>query len=238
MKAIIVAGGKGERLQPLTDKIPKPMVKVKGKPILKHILDLLIKNGIKEFVIALCYSPQVITSYFGDGSKFAVKIHYTFESPENPLGTAGGIVPAKSLISDTFIVTYADILRKLDIQKMTQFHKNKHSFATLNIYKRYGNDPKSMVIFDEDFRVTEFKERPRPEELKEDFVWANGSFYIFEPEVFDFIPEKQKLDFGKDIFPKLLSEQKALYVFPTEDYFVDIGNMKKLEKARKTFSPV
>lgn len=238
MKAIIVAGGRGERLRPLTDKIPKPMVQVDGKPILEHVLELLIGNGIKEFIFALCYLPKTITGYFGDGSKWGVNIRYTYESPNNPLGTAGGISPGKKYTDDTFIITYADILRKLDVKEMIRFHKAKKGFATLNIYKRYGPDPKSMILFDQDSRIVEFKERPKPEELTGDFVWANGSFYIFEPQIFDYLPGDQKLDFGKDIFPKLLADGKLLYGFQTDDYFVDIGNLEKLEKARQTYSTV
>ena len=152
MKAIIVAGGKGERLRPLTNEIPKPMVEVNGKPILLHIINLFKKNGVKDFIIALCYLPEVIVSYFGDGSKFGVNITYTFEDSENPLGTAGAISLAEDIIDDTFIVTYADILRDLDIKKMINFHKENNALATLNIYSRKSKNAKSMIILDENKR--------------------------------------------------------------------------------------
>lgn len=236
MKAIIVAGGRGERLHSLTDKIPKPMIKVKGKPILEHLLYLLKKNGVREFIFALCYLPKTITSYFGDGSKFGVRIDYTFEGDNEPLGTAGAILPAKQYINDTFIVSYADILRELNISEMINYHSKKKSFVTLHVYKRFGPDPKSMILFDKQNRITEFKERPMPGDLTEDFVWANGAFYILEPGVFKFIPKNKKSDFGKNIFPSLLEEKKLLYAYPYNGYFVDIGNLEKLEKARKTFT--
>lgn len=235
MKAILVAGGRGERLRPYTDKVPKPMLKVKGKPILEHLVDLLKRNGINEFVFALCYLPKTITSYFGDGSKFGIHINYTFEDEKTPLGTAGAILPAKKYINGTFIISYADILRELDVKDMIRYHKNKKSFTTLHVYKRFGPDPKSMIVFDRQNRIVEFKERPKTNELKKNFVWANGSFYISEPAVFDFIPKNKKSDFGREIFPSLLKTGKPLFAYPSNEYFIDIGNLDKLKKAEETF---
>lgn len=234
MKAILMAGGRGERLKPITDFIPKPMVEVNSKPILLHIINFFKKNGITEFIIALCYLPEVITQYFGDGKKFGVKIEYTYENSKKPLGTAGAISLARELVEDTFIVTYADILRDLDIKKMINIHKEKKSFATINVYKRVSHDAKSMVIMDKDNRIVKFIERPKPNKPTEEYIWANGSFYIFKKSIFDYIP-KGSSDFGSDIFPLLLKTKKSLYSFPTEGYFIDIGNMEKLELARKTF---
>lgn len=235
MKAIIVAGGKGERLKPITANIPKPMVEVNGVPILLHIINLFKKHGITDFIIALCFLPEVITNFFGDGKKFGVKITYTYEDPETPLGTAGAISLAKRKVVDTFIVTYADVLRDLDIKKMIQFHKKNKAFATINVYKRKSLGAKSMVIMDKDNRIVKFIERPSSADLKDDYIWVNGSFYIFELEIFDFIPSNIRLDFGLDVFPKLLKQKKNIYAFPTEGYFVDIGNLEKLNYAKKTF---
>lgn len=236
MKAIIVAGGKGERLRPLTDIIPKPMIEVAGKPILEHVVNLFKKYDIKDFLFSLCYLSHVITSYFRDGSKFGIKIAYTFEDKDKPLGTAGAITFAKKYINNTFIVTYGDILRELNIKEMIKQHKKKKAFVTINVYKRFGPSPKSMVVFNKEGRVEKFIERPKPEDLKDDFVWANGSLYVFEPEIFDFIPKNTASDFGKDIFPKILAAGKPIFVYPSSGYFVDIGNLEKLEKARKTFT--
>lgn len=238
MKAIIVAGGRGERLRPFTNHIPKPMIEVSGEPILLHIIELLKSNGIVEIILALCYLPEVITSYFGNGAKFGVKIDYTFEDANFPLGTAGAILSARELIDDTFIVTYADILRDLDIKKMIDFHKKKKAFATLNVYKRESKDAKSKIYIDDKKRITKFIERPKEDELSEGHIRVNGSFYILDPEIFNWIPADRKTDFGKDIFPRLLAANKALYVYPTEGYFIDIGDLKKLEVARQTFNKV
>lgn len=243
MKAIIVAGGKGTRLKPLTDKMPKPMIEVAGKPILEHIVNLFKKFGLTDFIFALCYLPEKITAYFGDGSKFGIKITHTFETEDNPMGTAGAIIFAKPYINDTFIVTYADILRKLNIKEMIKQHKKKKALATINVYKRFGPNPKSKVLFDQNNRVSEFIERPNQQQITNhqqpatNYVWANGSFYVFEPEVFELIPNDQRSDFGKDIFPKLLSAGEKIFAYPTDGYFIDIGNLEKLEKAKKNFRP-
>lgn len=233
MKAIIVAGGRGERLRPLTDTLPKPMIEVAGKSILEHIINLFKKNEITEFIISLCYLPEKITQYFGNGKKFGVKIQYLYEKEDSPLGTAGSITAAKKLIDSAFIVTYADILRELNIMKIIKFHKNKKALATLNIYKRFGADPKSMIFFNKNKKIINFIERPKPEEIHNDFVWANGSFYILEPGIFDFIPQNTFTDFGKNVFPGLLKAGKKLYGFPSDGLFIDIGNYEKLSKARE-----
>ena len=232
MKAIIVAGGRGERLKPITNTIPKPMVEVDGKPILLHIINHLRENGVKDFIIALCFLPEIVTQFFRDGSKFGVNIKYTYEDPEKPLGTAGAISLAKSLINKTFIVTYADILRELNIKQMIKFHKSSKAFATLNVYKRSNLGAKSQILIKKN-KITKFVERPKLLDTKKS-LWSNGSFYIFEPEIFKYIPDNQKVDFGFDIFPKL-SVEKKVFAYKTTAYFVDIGNLEKLEFARISF---
>lgn len=238
MKAVIVAGGRGERLKLFTNKIPKPMIEVRKKPILLHIIELLKKYGISDYIFALCYLPDVITNFFGDGKKFGVNINYIFEDPNFPMGTAGAILPAKKMVNGKFILTYGDVLRDLDIGDIIDFHKKNQAFATLNIYKRESKNAKSRILIDDNNRITKFIERPIEDELKEDYIWANGSFYILEPEIFEWIPEFKKSDFGTDIFPKLLSSEKPLYAYPSTDYFIDIGDYKKLKLAKKTFNGI
>lgn len=231
--AVIVAGGLGTRLRPLTNSIPKPMIKIADKPILEHVINLFKKNGINKFVIALCYLPETVVNYFGDGSSFGVSISYTFENTNNPLGTAGAILPTKNSVSDNFIVTYADTIRKLDILEMIKFHKKSKSLATINTYKHKGKNHKSTLHFDKNNKLTKFEENKNSENLKSDFVWSNGSFYIFSKEIFKYIPKNKKVDFSTDIFPKLLSLNKKISVFPSNDYFIDIGTKETLKKVEQ-----
>lgn len=233
MKAIIIAGGKGERLKPMTDVLPKPMIGVRGQPILLHTIDLFKKHNIIDLIIALCYLPEEIIKFFGDGSKFGVKITYTHEDPNKPLGTAGAITLARNLLNETFIVTSGDILRNLNITEMINFHRENQAFATLNVYKRPSNGAKSKVVIESN-RIVNFIERPDQNDLNENLIWSNGSFYIFQPEIFNFLKDSKKVDFGSDIFPKIVTRKKVL-AFPTTGYFVDIGDHEKLEYARKTF---
>lgn len=235
MKAIIVAGGRGERLKPLTDTIPKAMVKVGNKPILEHIVNLLKKHKISEFIFSLCYLPDKIISYFGDGSKFGVKTDYIFEEKNNPLGTAGAILGAEKFINNTFIVVYGDIIRELDIRKMISNHKKSRSIATIAVYKNYASNPKSIIGFDINHRVQRFIERPKAKDKRQKIIWSNASFYVFEPEIFEFIPQNKKSDFGADIFPNLLKKGEKISAFVSKGYFVDIGDPGKLSHARKTF---
>lgn len=238
MKAIIIAGGRGERLKPITNKIPKPMVEISGRPVLLHIINLFKKNGISDFIISLCYLPNVITDFFGDGSKFGVNIIYTYENTQNPLGTAGAMSLAKNLIDNTFIVTYADIIRNLDINEIIDFHRRKRSFATINIYKKDSRGAKSAIIINKNKQVVKFIERPNQINKEQKYIWVNASFYVFEPEILRFIPSGKKVDFGFDIFPKLLKSNKNVYGFISDGYLVDIGNIEKLEYAKRTFSRV
>jgi len=230
-----MAGGRGERLKPITDNLPKPMIDVSGKPVLEHIIDIFKKYSVNEFIFTVCYLSEKIVSYFGNGSKFGIKINYIYEDSDNPLGTAGGVAKAAKYINDDFIVTSGDILRKIDIKEMVKFHNDKKSFATLNTYKRYDPNPKSTIRFDKSHKIINFIERPDISKIKDDFVWANGSFYILKPEILSYISQGKKVDFGKDVFPHLLKEGKNMYAYPTKDYFIDIGNLEKLKKARDTF---
>lgn len=233
MKAVIIAGGKGERLKPLTHQTPKPMVKVNGKPVLEYLIHLFKKNGIVDLIFALCYLPDSVVNYFQNGSRFGVNIDYTFEDPNIPLGTAGAITLAKKNINGTFIVTYADILRNLPIQKMIKLHKNSKSLVTINVYKHTGNNFKSSIKFNKSNVLTSFQEFEKSQNLNKKYEWSNGSFYICEPEIFQYIPTNRPSDFSKDIFPKLLRLNKKISVYPSSDYFLDVGTKESLKKARK-----
>lgn len=237
MQAIIIAGGRGERLQPLTLKTPKPMLKVKGKPILEHVLNFLKHQGVTDFTISVGYLAHKIIAYFGDGSGFGVKITYLFDKKGTVQGTAGALSSIKQKIKGTFVVTYADILRELDLSGMVRFHKKHESIATINVYQYIGSAPKSMVIFDRTNQILEFKERPSlPQHNRK--IFSNGSLYIFEPKVLECIIPDKFLDFGRDIFPLLIAKGEKIFSYPSFGYFLDVGTINKLKHAQKTFKPI
>jgi NDP-sugar pyrophosphorylase family protein len=238
MKAIIVAGGRGERLRPITDNIPKPMVPVLGKPILEHTILLLKHYGIREFIIALCYLPQVVKEYFGDGSSLGVSISYIYEDPNTPLGTAGALYAAKDLIDDTCIVTYADIIRELDVAQMLEQHNRSGYSITINGYINHASSYKSSIILNKEASsVKIFYEIPeRKNREKDEIVISNGSLYIIEKNIFSYIKEGTRSDFAHDIFPLLLQQNTPIGVYVSDGYFIDIGNKEKLLQAEKDIS--
>lgn len=235
MQAVILAGGRGERLRPISDKIPKPMVKIKGKPILEYTIKLLKKNGINNIVFNLCYKPESFRKYFGDGRKFGVKISYNLENPARPLGTAGSLSKLRNKLKKTFLVLYGDILRESNIKRLIKFHQQKKGLGTICVYKNSAANPKSIVTFDKNDRITSFIERP-DKIIKN--VWSNASCYLLEPEIFAFLPKNQFADFGRDVFPKVISAGKKLSAFRQKGYFLDIGDQGKLEQAEKDWKKI
>lgn len=234
MKVVIIAGGKGGRLGSLTENIPKPMVLVQGKPVIERIIDHLREQGFDDFILTLCYKGQAIKDYFGDGSRFGIKINYTWEDKNNPLGTAGGVGLARDILTDTFVVTCGDALRSVEAQKVIDLHKKKNAFATIALHKPRNERVTSMVKFDNEWRLTEFVERPTPKQLAEaGDVYMNSSFFVLEPSIFEYIPENQKTDFSYDVWPSTLNNKERVFIYPTNDYVLDIGTPEKLEEAQK-----
>lgn len=221
MKAVIMAGGEGSRLRPLTCDLPKPMVPIMNVPIMEHIINLLKEHHIKDIAITLMYMPQKIKDYFGNGSNFGVRIHYFIE--DTPLGTAGSVKNAETFLDETFIVISGDCLTNIDLKKAIQFHRQKKSLATMVLAKvdvplEYG-----VVITDENHAIRGFLEKPSWGEVFSDTV--NTGTYILEPEIFRFIESGERLDFSHHLFPKLLAEGHPLFGFVTEDYWCDIGDL-------------
>lgn len=222
MKAFVMCAGLGTRLLPLTLKTPKPMMKLNNKPILCNTIDILRQSGIKDIVINLHFMPEMIKNYFENGKDFGVNIDYSFE--EELMGTAGGLGKVRNkFIDDSFVVMSGDGLVDLDLKKIIEFHKSKKSIATI-VLKKYDFKLKYGVIFtDENNRINDFVEKPEIKDIYENKV--NTGIYIFEPEIFKYIPENTFCDFGKNIFPKLLEKNIPFYAYETTDYWCDIGNI-------------
>ncbi len=222
MKAVIMAGGEGTRLRPLTCNRPKPMVPVVNKPVMEHIIDLLKKHNLTDIAVTLQYMPELIKEFFHDGNEFGVNMRYYIE--QTPLGTAGSVKNAEEFLNDTFVVISGDALTDIDLSKAIEFHFNKGSIATL-ILKRvdvpleYG-----VVVTNDEGRITRFLEKPSWGEVFSDTV--NTGIYILSPEVLGYFNKNEMFDFSKDLFPILLKEEKPIYGFITEDYWCDIGDLR------------
>lgn len=220
MKAIIMAGGEGSRLRPLTCTRPKPMVRLLDRPAIEYTIALLKKHRITEIGITARYMPGEIMEYFGDGSEYGVSISYFIE--ETPLGTAGSVRNARSFLDGTFLVISGDALTDIDLSDALDFHKKNGADATLvlkqvDVPLEYG-----VVVTEPDGRIDRFIEKPTWGEVVSDMV--NTGIYILEPEVFDHASQEGAIDFACDLFPALLHEKKRLYGYSAEGYWCDVGD--------------
>lgn len=227
MKAVIMAGGEGTRLRPLTCNRPKPMVPIINKPVMEHIIELLKKHELKDIAVTLQYLPDMIKDYFGDGKELGVDLRYYVE--DKPMGTAGSVKNAEEFLDDTFIVISGDALTDIDLGKAIDFHNNKGAAATLVLKKvdiplEYG-----VVVTDENGRITRFLEKPSWGEVFSDTV--NTGIYILSPEVLGYFNKNEMFDFSKDLFPILLRENKPMYGYVTDEYWCDIGDLRAYSQA-------
>ncbi|HEX3030057.1 MAG TPA: mannose-1-phosphate guanyltransferase [Clostridia bacterium] len=227
MKAVIMAGGEGTRLRPLTCNRPKPMVPIANKPVMEHIIELLRKYNLKDVAVTLQYMPELIKEYFGDGKDFGINLHYYVE--KTPLGTAGSVKNAEDFLDDAFVVISGDALTDIDLEKAIEFHNQKGSMATLILKKvdiplEYG-----VVVTDDEGRITRFLEKPSWGEVFSDTV--NTGVYILSPEIFKYYKKNELFDFSKDLFPILLKDRQPMYGYVTEDYWCDIGDLKAYMQA-------
>lgn len=226
MKGVIMAGGEGSRLRPLTSEIPKPMVPIMNKPVMEHIINLLKKHNITDIAVTMCYLPNVITDYFGSGEMFNVNLNYYIE--EVPLGTGGSVLNAKDFLNETFIVVSGDALTDIDLEKAVAFHKNKHSAATLILKKEPIPLEYGIVIIDDNGRIIKFLEKPNWGEVFSDTI--NTGIYILEPKVLNYYKKGENFDFSKDLFPKLLNDNIPMFGFVSKGYWNDIGDLNSYKQ--------
>lgn len=227
MKAVVMAGGAGSRLRPLTVNRPKPIVPIVNKPVIGHILDLLKRHGITDVIITLQYKAETIQDYLGDGSSLGMHIEYTIE--ESPLGTAGSVKQAQALLDDTFIVISGDALTDFDLSAIIDFHKTRKAMATLTLYRVPNPLEYGVVIIDEQGRIRQFQEKPSWGEVISDTV--NTGIYVLEPEALDYFEPELKFDFSNDLFPILLEKEDPLYGYVANGYWCDVGNLSEYMRA-------
>ncbi len=229
MKAVIMAGGFGTRIQPLTTSIPKPMLPVVNIPMMEHIFQNLISMGIEEFVILLYYKPEVIKNYFKDGSKWGVKINYVL--PEADFGTAGAVKKAESFLNEPFIVVSGDVITDFDLKELVGFHEFKKSKLTLGLTSVPNPLQFGIVITDKSGKIQKFLEKPGWGEVFSDTI--NTGIYVIEPEILDFIPPNIPFDFSKDLFPLLMEKGIELFGFKLKGYWKDVGNPDAYREVHK-----
>jgi mannose-1-phosphate guanylyltransferase/phosphomannomutase len=230
MKAVIMAGGSGSRLRPLTSHLPKPMVPVANKPMAEHIVELLKKHNFNDIIFTLHYLPQAISDHFGDGSDWGVKIGYSTEEGR-PLGTAGCVKAIQDDLDTTFLVISGDALTDIDLTKALQYHKEKKSKATLILQRVESPLEYGVVITDNEGRVQRFVEKPGASEIFSDTV--NTGIYILEPEVMLYVVMGREQDFSNDLFPLLLLRNEPMFGYVADGYWCDIGNLAMYRQAHK-----
>lgn len=219
MQAIVLVGGEGTRLRPLTYGTPKPMVPIVGVPFLARTMERLYAAEIRDVILPAGYMPQAIINYFGDGSRFDMKITYVIE--DEPLGTAGAIKNVEHHITGPFFVLNGDILTSLDLRTMVDFRKRKGGLGALHLISVTDPSAFGCIAYDENVRITAFVEKPpRGTEPSNEI---NAGTYLLEPEVLQMIPAGRNVSIERETFPQILADGKDLYAYTTDDYWIDLG---------------
>jgi mannose-1-phosphate guanylyltransferase/phosphomannomutase len=221
LKAVILVGGPGTRLQPLTFTVPKSLVPVLNRPVMEHMIAYLKQFGVEDVILTLSYLPDAIRSYFGDGRDFGVRLTYCLE--KDPLGTAGAVKNATAYLDSTFIVLNGDIFTEMDLADMFSFHASQKARATIALTWVDNPSAFGVVETDKDYRVQRFMEKPPPGTAATN--WINAGTYILEPEALDYIPAGRHYMFEKGLFPRLLDEGKPVFGYPYRGYWLDMGTL-------------
>jgi mannose-1-phosphate guanylyltransferase / phosphomannomutase len=227
MKAVVMAGGEGTRLRPLTSNQPKPMVPVVGKPCMEHILELLREHGMNDVIVTVAFLPQAIRSYFGQGETLGMQIAYSVE--ESPLGTAGSVRLAAKQFDETFLVISGDALCDVDLGELIAFHREHGAAVTIGLKSVDNPLEFGIVVTDEEGRIERFLEKPSWSQVFSDTI--NTGIYVLEPEVLRHVPTDRPYDFSKELFPYLLEMGRPLYGFVMDGYWQDIGNLDQFRQA-------
>ncbi len=235
MKAMILAAGEGSRLRPLTDRVPKCMIPVAGKPLMEHTVEWLCRFGITDIVVNVCHLPELIRAHFGDGAKWGARISYSVE--ERQLGTAGGVRNVASFFgAEPFLVWYGDNLSTCDLARVQEFHGETGGIGTIAVHWREDVSQSGIVELDHRKRVRRFVEKPAPDEVFSH--WANAGIYLLEPDVLRLIPTEGPQDFGRDVFPLALAGERGLfgYELSANERLAWIDRPEDLEAVRHRWS--
>ncbi len=229
MQAIVLVGGEGTRLRPLTYGTPKPMVPIMNVPFLARTLERLYAADIREVILAAGYMPQAIVEYFGDGRKLGMKVTYAIE--ETPLGTAGALKNVESQITGPFFVLNGDVLTSLDLGAMREYHQQKGGLGSLHLIAVKDPSPFGCVMHAEDGRITAFVEKPPKGQEPTNEI--NAGTYLLEREILDFIPPGRNISIERATFPEVIAAGRALYAYTTADYWLDLGRPEQYLAAHR-----
>ena len=219
MQSLILAGGKGTRLRPLTIHTPKPVVPIANRPFLLYQIDLLKRAGIKDVTLSLSYQPGKIEEILADGQEHGVRIRYAVEA--SPLGTAGAYKNAQEHLSQATVVFNGDIFTDLHLAQVIAFHREKKAAATIVLTPVENPSAYGLVETEEDGRVRRFLEKPKPEEITCNTI--NAGVYVLEPHILDYIPQGEPFSFEYQLFPALLAANEPFYAYTWQGYWLDIG---------------
>ena len=229
MKAVIMAGGEGTRLRPLTSSQPKPMLPLVNRPMMEHIIGLLRRHGFDEIIVTVAFLANNISSYFGNGSEFGVHLSYAAE--ESPLGTAGSVGNARDQLDEPFLVISGDVLTDIDLSSVVDFHREKGALATIGLKAMDNPLEFGIVITRPDGSIERFLEKPNWGQVFSDTI--NTGIYVLEPEIFDYIRPEVSVDFSSEVFPALLEANKELFGFVCDGYWEDVGTLDAYIKAHQ-----
>ena len=223
MKAVIMAGGEGRRLRPMSLGLPKPMVPLFDKPVMEHIIALLRRHGFTDICVTLCYRPQSVMEYFRDGAGLGVRLSYFIE--EEPLGTAGSVKNCmEQLGEEDFLVISGDAVCDLNLTQLIQFHQEKRAAATLALYQHPAPLEYGLVLTGRQGRVQGFVEKPGWGQVVTNQV--NTGIYVLSRRAMDYVPQGRAFDFGKNLFPLLLRQKEEVFGTAPEGYWCDMGDCK------------
>lgn len=227
-KVVLMVGGLGTRLRPLTQDTPKPLLKVGGKPILETIVENFSKYGFKDFIFSVNYKSEMIENYFGDGSKFGVNIEYIHE--DNRMGTAGALSLMKSKLDSNFFVMNGDVLTNVNFEHLKDFHEKSETVATMCVREYEYQIPYGVVNVDGS-KIVSIEEKPTSK------YFVNAGIYMLSPEVLEYIPEKEFFDMPT-LFERLMEEDYNTISFPVREYWLDIGHMDAYHQANDEYGEV
>ncbi|MHB1535483.1 MAG: sugar phosphate nucleotidyltransferase [Acidimicrobiales bacterium] len=222
MKAVIMAGGEGTRLRPLTSRQPKPMMPLANKPMMEHVVGLLARHGFDEIVVTVAFRARAIQTYFGDGAEFGVHIVYATE--DHPLGTAGSVRNAMDELDEPFLVISGDVLTDIDLTAIVGFHEDRGAEATIALKAMENPLEFGIVITRPDGSIERFLEKPGWGQVFSDTI--NTGIYVLDPRIFDAIPPDRPVDFASEVFPQLLEEGHPLFGYVAEGYWEDVGTLE------------